>query len=351
MRTSFSRTLSSFALAVSLAACTQPGGGGEAGGNGAAGDSNGAAAYGNDVYATYGVHNPPDASPCQSPDCSYAGQPGRPADPSYPPYWQSPWTMYIVSAGYETNPPPYKGAPPAGTTYRRSSGASYYDSTWRGKSGEGAMMEYYDKRCLPIFPFTPIEFTCAFISLGDTAYFLTYPQDRPKGMPPVCLFSPLNHPPRRDFIKHLPWAKGDSERLGGGAQGYSFWIDGNPDSPTAGKVMQVGASPDGTAKGWILFGYAFAPVNGKMQPQSFYFSGFPATPPDAPIVSQNYTDWKPTKPDPAKTWNLVAGLDPAKLPACTVMNGPTDPKGAPLKAMGQRPPTWFDLGKMRRKRS
>lgn len=345
MRTSFSRTLSLFALAASLAACTDAGTG-----NGVAAGANGAdaAAYGNDVYATYGVHNPPDASPCQSKDCSYADQPGRPADPTYPPYWQSPWTMYVVSAGYETNPPPYNGAPPAGTTYQKSSGASYYDSTWKGKSGEGAMMEFYDKRCLPIFPFTPNDFTCSFISLGDTAFFLTYPQDRPKGMPPVCLFSPLNHPPRPDFIKHLPWSKGDSARLGKGAQGYSFWIDGNQ-GPTGGQVMQVGASPDGTSKGWILFGYAFAPVNGKMQPQSFYFSGFPLAPPDAPIVSQNYTDWKPTQPDPATTWDLVSKLDPATLPACTVMNGPTDPKGAPLKAMGKRPPTWFDLAKVRKR--
>ena len=338
-----SKSLPVFILAASLAACNQP----EAGKTpGNASSAEGNEADGNDVYATYGVHNPPDASPCQSKDCSYSGQEGRPPDPSYPPYWQSPWTMYKVTAGYETNPPPYRGKPPAGTTYEASRGASYYDSTWRGKSGEGAMMEFYDKRCLPIFPFTPNNLTCAFISLGDTAYFLTYPQDRPKGMPPVCLFSPLNHPPRPDFIKHLPWSRGDSDRLGGGGQGYSFWIDG-----ATGKVMQTGASPDGTAKGWILFGYAFAPVNGKMQPQSFYFSGFPATPPDAPIVSQNYTDWKPTRPDPAKTWNLVAGLDPAKLPACTVMDGPTNEKGAPLKAAGERPPTWFDLGKLRRERT
>ena len=345
MRAPSSRALSSFALAAALSACTGQGGVGEDSNNSASDEG------GNAIYQTYGVHNPPEDSPCQSPDCSYAGQPGRPADPSYPPYWQSPWTMYKVTAGYETNPPPYDGKPPAGTRYEASSGASYYDSTWSGKSGEGAMMEYYDKRCLPIFPYTPNNFTCAFISLGDTAFFLTYPQDRPKGMPPVCLFSPLNHPPRTDFIKHLPYAQGDSARLGKCAQAYSFWVDGNPKSPTPGKVMQIGASPDGTAKGWILFGYAFAPVNGRMQPQSFYFSGFPDTPPDAPIVSQIYTDWQPTRPDPARTWNLVAGLDPARLPACTVMNGPTDPKGAPLKAMGQRPPTWFDLGKLRRKRA
>ena len=32
------------------------------------------------------------------------------------------------------------------------------------------------------------------------------------------------------------------------------------------------------------------------------------------------------------------------------MNGPSEPTGAPLKATGERPPTWFDLGKIRRRR-
>lgn len=49
------------------------------------------------------------------------------------------------------------------------------------------MMEFYDKRCLPIFPMSNY-FTCAFISLGDKAYFLTY-ADRPEKMPPCCRFS------------------------------------------------------------------------------------------------------------------------------------------------------------------
>ena len=93
------------ALSLAVAGCQAA-----APGNESAGEGN--TADGNAVYSTYGVHNPPEDSPCQSPDCSYAGQPGRPADPSYPPYWQSRWTMYKVSAGYETNPPPYKASPP-----------------------------------------------------------------------------------------------------------------------------------------------------------------------------------------------------------------------------------------------
>jgi hypothetical protein len=294
----------------------------------------------NAIYPTYGTHNPPSYSPCASADCRYARGPNEPKDPQYPAYWQSRWNMYRVFNNYQQYPPPYNGAPPAplkaGADYEVSQGATYYDSTW-GK-GDGAMMEYYEKRCLPIFPDRSNHFTCAFISLGDTAYFLTYPQDRPKGMPPVCLFSPLNHPPRRDFIAHLPYATSDSARLGAGAQAYSFWV-----SASDGKPIQTGASPDRTADEAILFGYAFAPVNGQLQPQSFYFSGVPSDPPNAPIVSQNYTDWAPTQPDPAKTWNQVSGLDPKKLPACEVMSPP--PPTTAAKGGRRRGPSWLDIGR------
>jgi hypothetical protein len=165
--------------------------------------------------------------------------------------------MYRVFNNYVDNPPPYDCKPPAslkeGVDYQVSYGASYYDSTWRGPNGEeGAMMEYYDEWSLPIFPMDN-HFSSAFISLGDNAYFLTFDKDRPKGMPPICLFSDLNHPPRRDFIKHLPYSLGDSQQLGGRVQGYSFWTNPEPDKPP----IQVGASPDRTADGGILFGYAF----------------------------------------------------------------------------------------------
>lgn len=304
------------------------------------------------VYPTYGVHNPPEDSACTNPDCTYPNQAGRPVDPVYPAYWQSRWTMYqLFKFGADLPPaalPPFKGPPPGlvpGRDYRVSFGASYYDSTWRGTGGEGAMMEYYQDRCLPIFPDIPNDFTCAFISLGDTAFFLTYDRDRPAGMPPVCLFSPLNHPPRRDFIKHLPYSAEDSARLGGGAQAYSFWV--GPE----GRPIQTGVAPDRTStdrdKGAILFGYAFAPVNGRMQPQSFYFSGIPTDPPKAPFVAQVYLGFEETQPDPAKTWAQVSGLDPATLPKCTVMNGPSAPANGALEAKA-RPLTWFDIGKKRR---
>lgn len=298
------------------------------------------------IYSTYGVHNPPSDSPCTRRDCLNPRKVGEPADPAYPVYWQSRWTMYRVYEGYPQNPPPYRGPPPAGTQYEKSYGATYYDSTWTGESGQGAMMEHYEKRCLPIFPWIPNDFTCSFISLGNTAFFLTYDEDRPAGMPPVCLFSPLNHPPRRDFVKHLPYSRADSERLGNGAQAYSFWVSGK-----TGRPIQTGASPDRTQDKAILFGYAFAPVNGVMQPQSFYFSGFPGTPPDAPIVTQIYEGFEPTQPDPAKTWAKVSGLDPKTLPECTVMQGGTPPLKAAADGVAREQedyPSWFDIGRARR---
>ena len=147
------------------------------------------------TYYTGGVHN---SLGCLPPSrCIYPRKPGEPSDPLYPKWWVSTWSMYRVFANYDKFPPPYT-APPAGLTpadYEVSYGASYYDSTYVPKDGdgEGAMMEYYDKRCLPIFP-SANTFTCAFVSLGNKAYFLRY-ADRPAGTPACCKFSPQNHPP------------------------------------------------------------------------------------------------------------------------------------------------------------
>jgi hypothetical protein len=300
------------------------------------------------VYPTYGVHNPAVDSNCANTDCIYIRQPGEPTDPHYPPFWSSHWNMYRVFKGYADNPPPYDGAPPPalkeGTDYEKSHGATYYDSTWTGWNRTGAMMEHYEDRCLPIFPI-PNHYTCSFISLGDIAFFVTY-EDRPSGMPRVCLFSPVNHPPMTDFIKHLPYSSGDSARLGNRVQGYSFWTD-----PQTGKPVQTGVSPDLTDKGMIMFGYAFkseaepdrvdhsaAPYR---HPQSFYFSGFPAPPADAPIVSQNYTDFAMEKPDPKKTWDQVSGLDPKTLPLCQLFNPPAGAPAAAAAAHGSR--SWGDI--------
>jgi len=297
------------------------------------------------INSTYGVHNPPAFSPCQSPDCRYSRGPGEPPDPVYPEYWTSSWTMYRMYGNSADYPPPYNGAPPAGATYEKSYGWTDYDSTYIAPAGVGAMMEHYEKKCIPIFPIDN-SFTCSFISLGDIAYFLTY-DDRPKNMPPVCLFSPINHPPRRDFISHLPYSVDDSKRLGPGGQAYSFWI-----SAVDGKWMQTGAAPDQTSNGGILFGYAFAPVNGVIQPQSFYFSGYPGTPPDAPMVTQIYTNFSVTKPDPKKTWDLVSSLSVTSLPLCHLFDplpaAEGDAQNAQALQAVKRFPTWADIGRWKR---
>jgi hypothetical protein len=132
-----------------------------------------------DVYSTYGAHNPPTDSPCADQGCVYTRKAGEPSNPRYPDYWTSHWTMYRISnptllAKY---PPPYDGIPPRRlkprVDYEISRGETFFDNTWRGRSGEGAMMEHYEKRCLPIIPISN-HFTCSFISLGDTAFFVTY---------------------------------------------------------------------------------------------------------------------------------------------------------------------------------
>ena len=264
------------------------------------------------VYPTFGVHNPPQHSPCgdAARDCLNRRTEGQPSDPLYPQQWVSDWTMYRVFDGYRENPPPYT-SPPARLVpdqYEVSTGTTYYDSTynWQVYPDSGAMMEFYRDRCLPIFPIDN-RFTCAFVSLGMTAYFLTYPEDRPDGMPPCCLFSEVNHPPRRDFVKHLPYSAADSARVDG-IQAYSLTTPG-PDGP-------------------ILFGYAFNSAYSTdpdvpdqpayRHPFAFYFSGSTATPPDAPIVTQNYTNFSARTPDPATTWDFAAQQCRGSIPNCAL---------------------------------
>lgn len=301
------------------------------------------------AYNTYGVHNDKHDDLCEDPDtCVYVRGEGEPANPLYPEYWVSDWNMYRVYNNYEDNPPPYQGQPPADLKkdedYQVSQGTSYYDSTWTDPTTgeqEGAMMEHYEEFCLPIFPI-PNNYTCSFVSLGDTAFFITYDQDRPEGMPPVCLFSKFNHPPERDFIEHLPYDKGDSERIGEGGQGYSFWV-----SADDGSVMQHGASPDLTSQGGILFGYGFQKTGDNVMPQSFYFSGYPIEPANAPIVSQNYTNFRVEKPDPATTWDQVSNLNPADLPMCQLFNPPEEEGDTLTATKVKRAPTWADIGRGR----
>lgn len=295
------------------------------------------------VYQTYGVHNSPDVSPCTHKDCVYPRPPGEPSNPIYPKYWISNWNMYVVSKNYTAFPPPYDGKPPEelqdGVDYKTSHGSTYYDSTWidpdTGKQ-EGAMMEHYVDHCLPIFPINN-NYTCSFISLGDTAFFIAG-KERPNWMPEVCLFSKFNHPPRRDFIKHLPYSNSDSARIGAGGQGYSFWVDARNGNP-----IQVGVSPDRTKDGAIMFGYGFQKQGNNVRPQSFYFSGYPLPPANAPIVSQNYTDFREIKPNPEHTWDRVSDLDLNKLEKCQLFN---PPKSTLLKLDStELAPTWADIGR------
>ena len=60
---------------------------------------------------TYGVHNPPSASPCAA-DLRLSRPARQPSDPQYPHFWQSRWTMYRVYNNYQRHMPPYDGRPP-----------------------------------------------------------------------------------------------------------------------------------------------------------------------------------------------------------------------------------------------
>lgn len=261
------------------------------------------------IYYTSGVHN---EQGCDKPsDCIAERKPGEPTDPLYPKWWISDWTMFRVFRNYKHNMPPYTNPPSTlkASDYQVSYGTTYYDSTYvpEDKDGYGAMMEHYEDYCLPIFPI-PNDYTCSFISLGNKAYFLTYPKDRPKDMPPCCLFSPMNHPPRRDFIKHLPYNAKLSTHLNNSVQAYAKWV-----GPSTGKILfgyafNKEASPDG---------YSTKPYR---HPQSFFFSGYPRLPACAPIVSQNYTSFRKQQPDPALTWEQVAQMCPEKPVKCQLFN-------------------------------
>ncbi len=307
------------------------------------------------VYPTNGAHHVPVAgegclsSACDpARACRCARPPDFPPDPLWPQAWTSAWTMYRVFAGYQDNPPPYADRDHVitGTSlvperdYEVSFGSSYYDASYLapGAKRPGAMMEYYKSRCLPIFPGTN-HYTCAFVSLGDAAYFLRFPEPPaevpdPLAATDLCLFSPLNHAPARDFIAHLPPAPADARRLDDTVLAYS---------------LTTGEPP-------ILFGYAFERLpraEGPGQPayqhpQSFYFSGYvdpehPGAPPDAPIVSQNYQGFAATAP-PAELWRRVEErrAREKELRYCNLFPGEGDEGGSRSSRRGHG---WHSLRK------
>ncbi|AUH49805.1 hypothetical protein CXB49_02645 [Chromobacterium sp. ATCC 53434] len=280
------------------------------------------------TYYTGGVHNDKGCLPPFN--CSYPRQSGQPSNPRYPKWWVSEWTMYRVFSGYDKYPPPY-ASPPKGLTpddYEVSHGASYYDASYVPPDGDGsgAMMEHYDKRCLPIFPGSN-HYSCSFVSLGNKAYFLTY-DDRLPGMPQCCQFSLNNHPPRQDFIRHLPYNKAESSHLDNSLQAYSRLV--GPQNILFGYAFNKKATRDAGQPG----------VPPYRHPQSFYFSGDPSPEPNAPIVSQNYDNFRAERPDPARTWDQVAQMCPVKPQWCCLFASDC-PNGPP--AASDNPKSWATL--------
>jgi hypothetical protein len=271
------------------------------------------------LYFTQGVHNEVGCKPPSV--CIAERKPGEPSDPQYPKWWTSEWTMYRVFQSYDKYPPPYAN-PPTGLTpadYEVSYGETWYDSTYvpKDRDGTGAMKEPSKDRCLPIFPFEN-HFSCSFVSLGNKAYFLRY-EDRPPGTPACCRFSPMNHPPRTDFIKHLPYSAERSQHLDGSLQAYAIVLDAGGADILFGYAFYKEPAPDSVDPGAAPYRH----------PQSFYFSGDPSDPPNAPIVSQNYTNFRMEQPK-ADLWQEVARMCPPKPEWCCLF--PTDCPGAALKA-------------------
>ncbi|MFT4977441.1 MAG: hypothetical protein ACI8S6_003346 [Myxococcota bacterium] len=283
------------------------------------------------IYPSHGVH-----SPCRCPDdgCDAARGPDDPPDPRYPEQWVSGWTMYRVFAPDPASLPPYD-SPPAdmteGTDYEASRGTTAYDSRYVPEDGDGtgAMMAHYEDRCLPIFPHDN-TYSCTFISLGNKAWLLTG-DDRPEDTPPCCMFSPYHHAPKTDFIRNLPYSAEDSSHLSDTLQAYRYVAD-----------------PQDRA---IWFGYSFYrdrwadAEKQHLLPHSSYFTGSKTDPPDAPIVSQNYTDFRILAPDPAETWQRVGRectADP--LPICHPFDTSTEAlEATPGGAGGPQGSGWEDI--------
>ncbi len=258
------------------------------------------------IYPTNGVHSNYLCNKGNN-NCIAKRNKSDPSDPQYPSQWISDWTMFRVMNNYKNNPPPYTNPPStlSPSDYTISYGTTYYDANYvpADKDGNGAMMEHYDKYCLPIFPIKDNNYTCSFISLGNKAYFITY-DDRPKNMPACCMFSPKNHPPRQNFIQHLDYSKTRSQNLNASIQAYEWAAMLAQGGPLFGYSFNKEASPDTFTNEWYR------------HPQSFFFSG-DTTKANAPIVSQNYTSFRAEMPDPQKTWDTVANMCPTtNIPKC-----------------------------------
>jgi hypothetical protein len=262
------------------------------------------------MYPSGGVHNDEQSH-------TFPRKHGEPQEnPELPQYFSTEWVMYRVFQNYLHHPPPYSMPPSTLSThdYEISYGASYYDDEYRAPDGDGhgAMMEYYQHKCLPIFDLNN-SFSCAFVSLGNKAYFLRY-EDRPADTPECCQFSLMNHPPRRDFIKHLPYDKDRSSSLGNAVQAYANW----------------GPRTDPSNFTTILFGYSFytnktvdsydANLPPYQHPHSFFFSGVPVAPANAPVVSQNFMNFRAQRPSQHDIWDQVIRKCPAEPQWCCLFD-------------------------------
>jgi hypothetical protein len=123
----------------------------------------------------------------------------------------------------------------------------------------------------------------------------------------------MNHPPKRDFVKHLRYDRNRSSLLDYSVQAYSNL-----------KIDQDG----------ILFGYAFysdatsdfynTSLPPYKHPQSFYFSGDPDF---APMVTQNFMNFRAERPR-NQVWQEVIEKCPPQPEWCCLFDSDCNvPKG------------------------
>ncbi|CAA0100207.1 Uncharacterised protein [BD1-7 clade bacterium] len=280
------------------------------------------------IYPTGGIHN--DKGCGESP-CLFLRPAQAPEDPIFPDWWTTEWTMYRVHSNYQNNPPPYTSPPERlkSDDFESSTGKSWYDSTYvprhhdGTRSNFGAFMQHFEKKCLPLFKGSN-DYSCSFVSLGNKTYLIRY-DDRPDETPKCCLFSPMNHPPRLDFVKHLEYDIRRSQMLGGTVDVYTR-LFGKKAESLLGYVFEKESRPDS-------FDERAEPYR---HPHSMFFTGSTAKPvPDAPIVSINYNNFRMEKPAPSETWDIVGKTCPKKPEWCCLYG--SDCNKIPASRRSSRP--------------
>ena len=100
--------------------------------------------------------------------------------------------------------------------------------------------------------------------------------------------------------------------------------------PLLGYAFEKTARPD-------IYDRAAAPYR---HPQSFFFSGEPTDPPDAPIVSQNYVNFRMQRPDPRQTWEQIAQMCTPRPQWCCLFRGDCPDKDAALPQSAHPDKQW-----------